>query len=343
MLILGSAVIAVVLCHAATASPQKAPTPYIEAVDLFRRGEDELALKKLAGVMSFELIRERDALFIALDSKWRGESERAAATMRGAAMLHTARAFAALNRNNNLEFRNHLLFAQSFVDKLASRDRREPFVRTWPLMILAILHEGRMVLAAAEFGRRVRDPAGDSAELLLAFGATEEMAWWIHHEEDADPGVKGDLKDAERHYRQALIITPTFVEARLRLGRVLALRDDPEGIKILGQMGESAEPPFQYLARLFEGDVFEKRGDTAEAERRYSTAVSLIPTAQSAYMALAHVRHARGARAEAAEDVRSSAGVKNAPDTADPWFWYSRGTAWRGPGYVDDLRKMIAP
>jgi tetratricopeptide (TPR) repeat protein len=263
--------------------------------------------------------------------------------MRGAVMLHTARAFAALGRNNSGEFRYQLLFAQTFVDKLASRDRREAFVRTWPLMVLALLHEGRMVLAATEFGRRLRDPGGDSPELLLALGATEEMASWIHREEDADPGVKGDLKDAERLYRQVLILSPTFVEARLRLGRVLALRDEPEGLKVLGQIGGSAEFPYQYLARLFEGDVFEKRGDPAKAERRYSEAVSLMPTAQSAYMALAHVRHARGARAEAAQDVRSSAGAKDVPDTADPWFWYSRGTAWRGPGYVDELKKMIAP
>lgn len=344
MLMSGTVVIAVVLCHAATASsPQNATTPYIEAVDLFRRGEDELALRKLAGVMAFEATRERDALFIAFDSKRREEPERAAATMRGAAMLHTARAFAALNGDNVGEFRYQLLFAQTFVDKLASRERRAAFVRTWPLMVLAVLHEGRMVLAATEFGRRVRDPGGDSPELLLALGATEEMAWWIHHEEDADPGVKGDLKDAERHYRQAVIIAPTLIEARLRLGRVLALRDDPEGIEILGQIGEPLEFPFRYLARLFEGDVFERRGDTAEAERRYSEAVSLMPTAQSASMALAHVRHARGARAEAAQSVRLSAEAKDVPDTADPWFWYSRGTAWRGRGYVEELRKMIAP
>ena len=338
-----SAVIVLVLCYPAKASSQSANTPYTQAIDLFRRGEDELALKKLAGVMAFEAIRERDALFDAFESKWRGDSDRAAAMMRGAAMLHTARAFAALTRNNNGEFGHQLQFAQAYVEKLASRDRRAGFVRTWPLMVLALLHEGRMVLAATEFGRRFRDPGGDSPELLVALGATEEMAWWIHHEEDADPGVKGDLKDAERHYRQALIISPAFTEARVRLGRVLALRDDPEGIKILGQIGESAEAPYRYLARLFEGDVFEKRGDTAEAEQRYSDAVALIPTAQSAYMALAHVRHARGARAEAAQDVRSTTAARGVLDTADPWFWYSRGTAWRGPGYVDALKKMIAP
>jgi tetratricopeptide (TPR) repeat protein len=343
-LIFGASVIGFVLCHVANASTQEAASPYIEAVDLYRRGEDELALKTLSRFVASELNHQRNALFAAFDSKRREESERAAAMMRAAVMLHTAKAFQALARSNGGAFRYQLLFALTYFDKLASRDRRGAFVHTWPLMVLAFLQEaGRMVLPAAEFGRRVRDPGGDSPELLLALGALEEMAWWIHHEEEADPGMKGDLKAAERHYRQALILSPTFVEARLRLGRVLTLRDEPEGLKILEQIGESAESPFRYLARLFEGDVFEKRGDMAEAERRYSAAVSLIPTAQSAYMALAHVRHARGARAEAAQDVRSMAGLRNAPDTADPWFWYSRGTAWRGRGYLDELRKIIAP
>jgi tetratricopeptide (TPR) repeat protein len=340
---LGAAAIALVLGHGANASTRQTETPYLQAIDLYRRGQDELALKRFATVMASDAIRERDALFAALESKWRGDSERAAATIRGAVMLHTARAFAALATHNNGEFRYHLLFARTLADKLASRNRREPFVRTWPLMVLAFLHEGRMVLAANEFSRHFHDPGGDSPELLFAMGATEEMAWWIHHEEDADPGVKGDLKDAERHYRQVLILSPTFAEARLRLGRVLALRDDPEAIKVLAQIGESAQSPYRYLARLFEGDLIEKRGDTAAAERLYSEAVSLVPTAQSAYMALAHVRHARGARAEAAQAVRSSAGATDVADTADPWFWYSRGTAWRGPGYFGDLRKMIAP
>jgi len=89
--------------------------------------------------------------------------------------------------------------------------------------------------------------------------------------------------------------------------------------------------------------VLERRGDATEAERRYSAAVSLMPTAQSAYMALAHIRHARGARADATQTVRSSASAKDVADTADPWFWYSRGTAWRASGYIDDLRRMIAP
>ena len=146
-------------------------------------------------------------------------------------------------RDNQAEFRNHIVFAESYVDKLAAADHRSAFVRTWRVLVLAFFHEGRFVLAADQFGRRAHDAGGDSAEFLLALGATEEMAWWIHHEEDEDPGIKGDLKDAERHYRQALILAPDLVEARVRLGHVLLLRDDAEGLKILAQVGESAEVP----------------------------------------------------------------------------------------------------
>jgi len=332
-----------VLCTVTIASAQGARTPYTEVIDLYREGLENLALEKLAGLMMDEIVRGRDALFAKLASKSPAESERAAATIRGAVMLHTARAFSAFERNNNGEFRFQLTFAQAYVDKLASLDHRAAFVRTWPLLVLALLHEGRSLIAAEQFARRARNSSGDSAELLLALGATEEMGWWIHHEEDADPGVRGDLKDAERNYRQALIVAPTFIEARLRLGRVLTLREDPEGMKVLGQIGQSDEAAFQYLARLFEGDVHEKRGDIAEAERRYTTAVTLLPTAQSAYMALAHLRHGRGARNEAAQDIRSSARATDVPDTSDPWFWYARGTAWRGPGYLEQLRTMIRP
>jgi tetratricopeptide (TPR) repeat protein len=335
--------IGLVMCHVTTVVSQGANTSYTEAIDLYRQGEEERALTKLAGVTVGEVTRGRDTLFTAFDSKRHDESERAAATMRGAVMLHTARAFSAFERNNNGEFRVQLALAQAYVDKLASLDRRAPFVATWRVLVLAILHDGRSLLAADQFARRARDSSGDSPELLLALGATEEMAWWIHHEEDADPGVKGDLKDAERHYRQALIVAPALTEARLRLGRILTLRDEAEGMKILAEISQSAETTYRYLAQLFEGDVLEKRGDIVEAERRYTTAITLLPTAQSAYMALAHLHHARGARNDAAQDVRSSAGARDVPDTADPWFWYARGTAWRGPGYVDELRMMIRP
>ncbi|MBW8868341.1 MAG: hypothetical protein JF610_13615 [Acidobacteria bacterium] len=331
------------LCHGTGAWPQSPSGSYGEAIDLLRAGQDDLAVKKLATVTTYEIQEGRATLLNAFASKQRDVSERAAATMRAAALVHTERAFAAIARDNEKEFRDQLAFAESYIDKLVAADHRSPFARTWRVLVLAFFHEGRMVLAASQFARRAHDAGGDSAEFLLALGVTEEMAWWIHHEEDVDPGMKGDLKDAERHYRQALILSPDLVEARLRLGHVLLLRDDAEGMKILAQVGERADVSDRYLASLFEGEALEKRGDAAEAERRYAAAVSLIPTAQSAYLALAHLRHARGARADAAEDVRATAQASGVGDISDPWFLYSRGTASRGRAYLDEARRMIAP
>lgn len=332
-----------ILCHGAVVWPQSPSGSYGEAIDLFRAGQDDLAIKKLAPVTTYEIRDGRETLFAAFVGKQREASERAASTMRAAALLHTERAFAALAADNQGEFRNQFAFAESYIDKLVAADHRSPFAQKWRVLILAFFHEGRMVLAASQFARRAHDAGGDSAEFLLALGVTEEMAWRIHHEEDVDPGMKGDLKDAERHYRQALILSPDLVEARVRLGHVLMLRDDAEGMKILAQVGEGAEVSDRYLANLFEGEALENRGDLAEAERRYAAAVSLIPTAQSAYLALAHVRHARGARADAAEAIRSTAQASGAGDISDPWFLYSRGTAPRGPEYLAEARRMIAP
>ena len=48
-------------------------------------------------------------------------------------------------------------------------------------------------------------------------------------------------------------------------------------------------------------------------------------------------------RGEAAEDIRATTRGPEVPDTADPWFWYARGTFWRVFKYADELRAMIQP
>jgi tetratricopeptide (TPR) repeat protein len=333
-------IVVVLFCEAITVAKQSS---YTDVIELYRRGQDEAALHGLAALTPKEVTAARDALLKAFDISSGEESNRVAGTIRAAVLLHTTRAFVVRSHGDFNEFAIQFKIASTYIDKLASRDRRGAFVRTWRLQVLASLHGQMAVAAAREFGRRERDPAGDPPELLLALGATEEIGWALHRDSDTDPGVNGDLKEAERNYRQALVIMPDLTEARLRLGRVLALRGDGDALKNLEQIGPGSEEPYRCLARLFEGEIFEERGDLAEAERRYLAAVSLVPTAQSAYMALAHVRHARGARGEAAEDIRSTTRAPDVPDTADPWFWYARGTSWRGFKYSDDLRTMIQP
>jgi tetratricopeptide (TPR) repeat protein len=322
------------MAGATASAPQTKRPSYIDVIELYRRGDDNLALKQLAMLTDSEIKTGRRAVL-----------QGGAARIRAATVLHTVQAFAARAHDDVFGFQYHFRFAHGYADTLAARERQvPPFVRTWQLFVLASYHGQKGVQAARDFARGVRDPHGDSALLLLALGATEEMGWSLHQEEDPPPNVDGDLKDAERYYRQALIISPELVEARVRLGRVLALhKDDDESLKVFEQIGDGIEAPYQYLARLFEGELFERTGKLKEAEQQYLSAVTLISYSQSAFMALAHVRHAQGARVQSAQDVRVTTGARGVHDSADPWFWYARGTAWRGPVYLDDLLKMIAP
>jgi tetratricopeptide (TPR) repeat protein len=339
-------VAAVLICAVFTPSAlpaQLAPTsPYAHVLDLYRAGQDQAARRALAEIPSVEIEWSQQVLLKAFDSTVGDESSRAAASMRVAVLIHTERAIAAHDGDNFPEWRYQLRMARTYVEKLASRDRSAPFPRTWCLMTMAYLHGRFSLQAAKEFGDWAHESVGDSPELFLAIGATQEMGWTGRHEEGVDSRFKGDLKDAEQAYRNALAAKPDLVEARLRLGRVLALHGDTEGAaRILAEIGEGSEGAYRYLARMFEGDLFERRGDAAEAERRYLAATALLPKAQSAYVALAHVRHTTGARAAAAATVRATALDTSVPDSGDPWFWYAHGLSWRGNGYLDDLKEMM--
>ena len=69
--------------------------------------------------------------------------------------------------------------------------------------------------------------------------------------------------------------------------------------------------------------------------------ITLIPRAQSAHIALAHVRHLSGARQEAAEIIRNAAGDRTAAEEADPWFWYGVGYAVRIDRDLEYLRELV--
>lgn len=343
-LFVGAVIVLTLWPQPIASSSQSTNASYQEVIELYRRGDDALASKQLAILSDSRIRTGRNALLEAFKKANGGAAERAAAMIRAAAVLHTTTAFSARARDDIREFQYHFTFAEPYIAQLVSRERGvSPFVLMWRVFVMASYHEQMAVPQARDFGRHARDPRGDDARLLLALGATEEMGWSLRHLEDAPPAIDGDLKEAERDYRQALVLAPEFIEPRLRLGRVLVLQKDEQAAMVLRQIDDGIETPYQYLARLFEGDLYERAGDLTQAERQYHAAVVLMPHAQSAFMALAHVRHAQGARAQATQDVRVTTAATGVPDTADPWFWYGRGTAWRGPSYLEDLRKMIAP
>src|SRR5258705_2940316 len=165
--------------------------------------------------------------------------------------------------------------------------------------MLIVFCEGRFELVRArELARAAHESAGDSPELWLAAGVTEEMAWTMSHSDGYHGLIAGDLKEAESAYRKALAAQPDLVEARLRLGRVLTLRGDFDGaLRELAALRSIEDGGFRYLAHLFSGDALERCGRSPAAEQRYIAAFAALPEGQSARLALAHLRHAAGARA----------------------------------------------
>jgi hypothetical protein len=334
-------VVTLVCASVAAQKPTPASPSYSRIIEMYRTGHENDALDALSLMLRSEQDAAQDSRLKAFALSGGADARRMAAELRVAAMLHTERAFIELAVHNAAEFRYQFSLAQAYSQKLASYDRASPFAERWLLYTISKLHIRWEVVAARGVCKLAHSTISDTAELLLACGATEEMGWALEHNSDGASRVKGDLKEAERHFRNALAMNSSLVEARLRLGRVLTLRNDPEGMTTLEAIVPGKDDGFSYLARLFEGDALERSGDSAGAERRYMTAIALLPTGQSAYIALAHLRHARGARSEAAADVTALARDRTLPDTSEPWFWYARGLAWRAGGYSDELRAIV--
>ena len=200
--------------------------------------QDELAVKQLAMLTGSDIRIGRDALLTG-----------GAATMRAASCSAHRTSVCGACADNVHEFRDQLR-DRGATSQRSSRERRvPPFVRTWRVYSSCPFFTKGSVLAAGN------SPAAPTIQTATAHcycwrsAPQRKWRWWIHHEEDPPANVDGDLKDAERHYRQALILSPDLVEARVRLGHVLALRNDDESMRVFEQIGEGIEVPYRYLAR----------------------------------------------------------------------------------------------
>jgi hypothetical protein len=329
----------VFIAHPAWAQTRSSAA-YSHVLDLYRAGHIAAALATLTKLTDDEVQSGQKVTLKTWERAAHADFERGAAPLRVAAMVHTEAAFA-LNGINGDGAAGHFLTARTYVEKVASAARTDPFSRDWWLLVIAFF-QGQLELSqAASFADRARALVGDSPQLFLAIGITEEMGWTFGHDTDRKYAFGGDLGDAESAYRSALAGQPDLVEARVRLGRVLTLRGRvDESLRVLSTIGAAEDPESRYLARLFEGDALERRGNVSEAERRYLAAFAAVPSAQSARVALAHVRYLNGARADAAAAVRATAADGTGAETADPWFWYTRGLLWRTAGYLLTLRAL---
>jgi len=170
--------------------------------------------------------------------------------------------------------------------------------------------------------------AKNSAPLTMLAGMSEEIR------EDRAAVIPNysspmsRLTYAESFYRRALTLDPHLTEARLRLGRVLFLRNqrEPARHELVSVTQISRDPALLYLAHLFQGALAQSVSDFQSARREYQLALELGPRYQTASIALSFVEHLAGRESAAREVMAQWQESRRSPsDESDPWWDYRSG------------------
>jgi hypothetical protein len=138
-----------------------------------------------------------------------------------------------------------------------------------------------------------------------------------------------NLRIAEVHYSQALVLDPALVEARVRLARVrIALGRPREAVADLERASIMAtDPVVRYLAVLFLGDAHDALGAADASRAAYGRAAALYPPSQAPHLALSLLAREAGDR-EAAQAALRGLHDLTSPDGTryEPWWLYYMGS-----------------
>jgi predicted Zn-dependent protease len=154
-----------------------------------------------------------------------------------------------------------------------------------------------------------------------------------------------ELRLAEALLKRALDRQPTFVEARIRYGRVLTLLDRPgDAVKELRRSADDArDPVLGYFAQLFLGAASEATNRRDDARRAYERAAALAPQAQSPRLSLSQLA-ARGGDLGAA--LRALEPMLGQPfsidDRSDPWWAYPTSQGRAADALMIEARQRLS-
>jgi tetratricopeptide (TPR) repeat protein len=293
---------------------------YLDAVLAYRRGDVDNGVDRLMGWSPEELKRAASAVADGPDD-WR---LRASAAMLHIEVILHGRA------STDTPISLHLALAERIIDKLDSPD----FTRRWYALAGSIYLASTDPTSASAFIDRGLRLFKNDAQLHMLDGAINEMRSHIadsnlHDRETVrltPPGGRRTLVLAETSYRRALDLDAALDEARLRLGRVISLRNDPKAARTdLERVARDAViPRLRYLAHLFLGAVAEYQHDLATARAEYREALAIGPTCQTPYIALTSVEEAMG-HDVAARDLMARYAALSADAAPDPWWFYQNG------------------
>ena len=231
----------------------------------------------------------------------------------------------------------HLPFARYLLDFVGSKDAPDPFVAAWYHATNAELFDraayGDMTSQLNHAERILPNDSlllfdrGCYAEVLglplLQAAAPPPNAARVVGAVTGIPPASSTNGDAERLYRRAFAVDPALVEPRVRLARLLTVRQryQEADAVIAVAVGRAPTGMLGFYTHLVAGRTSQALGRFDDAARHYGLALGLFPDAQSALLAASQLALLQ-ADIPAALAPIERLGERSVEWEADPWRWY---------------------
>lgn len=159
------------------------------------------------------------------------------------------------------------------------------------------------------------------------------------------PSAAENLRKAERHLEEAVLLDAGFFEARVRLARIKAMlgRREEAARELRELSSTDAQAVERYFAALFLGEVEQALGRYDASIEAFRIAATLYPQAQSPHLALSALAIDRADHRGAIGELQN---VLQLPAEAsrrfDPWWTYHLGNGRNVEDYQSRLWTTFA-
>jgi tetratricopeptide (TPR) repeat protein len=250
----------------------------------------------------------------------------------------------------------HWTVARAMLETLPVKPQRDPMVAQWYRAIGAHFARQHNAADALRHFERAREFVADDPGVQFGEACLQETL--------GSPSVQNfarttmlpnglvllgvstpstHFRRAESLLKRAIATRPDFVDAQLRLGRVLIeLRQHDMALQQLAKViAGTRDPVLTYYAHLFSGDAAMALSRPSEARASYERALASHPAAQAARIGLAAALRASGDRSAAVSAVMItlSTPLESRDVSDDPWWQYYEGDAANVERLLTELRR----
>ena len=246
----------------------------------------------------------------------------------------------------------HLDLARALLDAVRPRPIDHDDVRKWYRKVAGQLEQIYNLADAIPHLRRGRELFVDDPELLLASGCLHETLSSPRVQSVVQsliaagqrmtglPDAGPSRSEAARYFRRALAVSPSTLEAKVRLARLLGIDGrHADAVKLLKSAVTEikSDVPLVYYAWLFLGDELQATRQFPAAVVAYQRAADLYPRAQSPRLALVCLARRVSSRVSGFDVMQQTLGQPRA-DADDPWWRDHEGTGRSLPPPASGVR-----